>query len=308
MSPVPVIVTGGAGFIGKHLVHSLLDNRHRVVIVDRVATPKTLGSSHGLVGRKMDVASIRSLNVSGLREAKIVHLAADVSVVKSVRDPVSTVRSNIGVTCEMLEFARKIDSERFVFSSTAAVYGDKRGRCRETDPPSPASPYAVSKLACEHYCKLYSSLYGVQTVILRYFNVYGPGQSSQYAGAITRFIKRASYGKPPVIFGDGNQTRDFVYKDDVVAATLASLERKLSGGTTLNIGTGMPVTVNSLASRIMKLCETPYLKAIHQPSRKGDIRHSLADISEARRKIGFRPLHDLNGGLRETIDWFRKAN
>ena len=308
MSLVPVIVTGGAGFIGTHLVHSLLDNRQRVLTIDRVAKPKSLTPSNLLIYKRMNVANVRSMSMAGIREAKIVHLAAEVSVVKSVQDPISTIRSNIGVTCEMLEFARKIDSDRFVLASTAAVYGDKAGRCRETDPPSPASPYAVSKLACEHYCRIYSSLYGIQTVILRYFNVYGPGQSSQYAGAISSFIKRAFNGKPPVIFGDGKQTRDFVYKDDVVAATIASLERKLSGGTTLNIATSRPITINSLASKIMKICERSYLKATHRPPRRGDIRHSVADISEAQLKIGFRPLHDLDRGLRETIDWFRKAN
>jgi len=308
MSLVPVIVTGGAGFIGKHLVHSLLDNRQRVVIVDRVATPKTLGSSHGLVGRKMDVASISSLNVSGLREAKIVHLAADVSVVKSVRDPISTVRSNIGVTCEMLEFARKIDSERLVFSSTAAVYGDKRGRCRETDPPSPASPYAVSKLACEHYCKLYSSLYGVQTVILRYFNVYGPGQSTNYAGVITRFVTRALNEEPPVIFGDGNQTRDFIFVSDVVRATMAALEKPIPGGTIINIGTGRPTSVRSLADRILRILKLEHLHPVHTFASRGDVRHSRADTSIARAKLGFRSARGLDDGLLKTIDWLRTMN
>jgi len=308
VSLVPVIVTGGAGFIGKHLVHSLLDNRQKVVIVDRVATPKTLGSSHGLVGRKMDVASISSLNVSGLREAKIVHLAADVSVVKSVRDPISTVRSNIGVTCEMLEFARKIDSERLVFSSTAAVYGDKRGRCRETDPPSPASPYAVSKLACEHYCKLYSSLYGVQTVILRYFNVYGPGQSTNYAGVITRFVTRALNEEPPVIFGDGNQTRDFIFVSDVVRATMAALEKPIPGGTIINIGTGRPTSVRSLADRILRILKLEHLHPVHTFASRGDVRHSRADTSIARAKLGFRSARGLDDGLLKTIDWLRTMN
>ena len=308
MSLVPVIVTGGAGFIGNHLVHSLLDNRHKVVIIDRVATPKTLGSSHGLVGRKMDVASIRSLNVSGLREAKIVHLAADVSVVKSVRDPISTVRSNIGVTCEMLEFARKIDSERFVFSSTAAVYGDKRGRCRETDPTSPASPYAVSKLACEHYCKLYSSLYGVQTVILRYFNVYGPGQSTNYAGVITRFVTRALNEEPPIIFGDGNQTRDFIFVGDVVRATMAALKKPIPGGTIINIGTGRPTSVRSLADRILRILKLEHLHPVHTFASRGDVRHSRADTSIARAKLGFRSARGLDDGLLKTIDWLRTMN
>ncbi len=308
MSLVPVIVTGGAGFIGSHLVHSLLDNRHRVLMVDRVARPKSLASSDRLIYKKMNVANIRSLSVSRLRESKIVHLAARTSVEHSVVDPVSTVASNIGVTCAALEFARKIDSPRFVHASTAAVYGNREGQCKETDSPAPASPYAVSKLASEYYCKVFCSLYGIRTVILRYFNVYGPGQSTNYAGVITRFVTRALNEEPPIIFGDGNQTRDFIFVGDVVRATMAALEKPIQGGTIMNIGTGTPTSVRSLADTVLRILKLEHLHPVHTFARRGDVRHSRADTSIARAKLGFRSARGLDDGLLKTIDWLRTMN
>ena len=308
MSLVPVIVTGGAGFIGSHLVHSLLDNRHRVLMVDRVAKPKSLASSDRLIYKKMNVANIRSLSVSRLRESKIVHLAARTSVEHSVVDPVSTVASNIGVTCAALEFARKIDSPRFVHASTAAVYGNREGQCKETDSPAPASPYAVSKLASEYYCKVFCSLYGIRTVILRYFNVYGPGQSTNYAGVITRFVTRALNEEPPIIFGDGNQTRDFIFVGDVVRATMAALEKPIQGGTVMNIGTGTPTSVRSLADTVLRILKLEHLHPVHTFARRGDVRHSRADTSIARAKLGFRSARGLDDGLLKTIDWLRTMN
>jgi UDP-glucose 4-epimerase len=308
MSLVPVIVTGGAGFIGSHLVHSLLDNRHRVLMVDRVAKPKSLASSDRLIYKKMNVANICSLSVSGLREGKIVHLAAETSVEQSVLDPVSTVASNIGVTCAALEYARKIDSPRFVHASTAAVYGNRDGQCKETDPPAPASPYAVSKLASEYYCKVFCSLYGIPTVILRYFNVYGPGQSTNYAGVITRFVTRALNEEPPIIFGDGNQTRDFIFVGDVVRATMAALEKPIPGGTIMNIGTGRPTSVRSLADRVLRILKLEHLHPVHTYARRGDVRHSRADTSIAQAKLGFRSAGGLDDGLLKTIDWLRTVN
>ena len=308
MSLVPVIVTGGAGFIGSHLVHSLLDNRHRVLMVDRVAKPKSLASSDRLIYKKMNVANIRSLSVSRLRESKIVHLAARTSVEHSVVDPVSTVASNIGVTCAALEFARKIDSPRFVHASTAAVYGNREGQCKETDSPAPASPYAVSKLASEYYCKVFCSLYGIRTVILRYFNVYGPGQSTNYAGVITRFVTRALNEEPPIIFGDGNQTRDFIFVGDVVRATMAALEKPIQGGTIMNIGTGTPTSVRSLADTVLRILKLEHLHPVHTFARRGDVRHSRADTSIARAKLGFRSARGLDDGLLKTIDWLRTMN
>jgi len=304
----PLIVTGGAGFIGGHLVPAVLRSRSQLLVIDRVARPASFRVNRRLSYRRINVRNINDVFSESLRKGAIVHLAAETSVENSVRHPLSTVKSNIEVTCTTLELARRIDCERFVFASTAAVYGDRRGRCRETDSLAPTSPYAVSKLASEYYCRVYSQLYGIPTVILRYFNVYGPGQTSEYAGVITRFARRVLKERPPVIFGNGSQTRDFVFVDDVVKATLTSLQKPLPGGTIMNIGTGRPIRIVSLAEKILGILNLRHLRPVFVSPRKGDVKHSEADISLARAKINFRPSHSLDSGLRATIEWLRRAN
>src|SRR5207245_3958607 len=184
------------GFIGKHLVRELLHKGLELEALNRVPRPRDFPRSSRLVYHHADMNTADS-RWRGKPGARIVHLAANTSVQESIQRPLLTVRANIEATCRMLDLARKIDSERFVFASTAAIYGDKRSSCRETDIPAPASPYASSKLASEYYCRVYASLYDIPTVILRYFNVYGPGQSDHYAGVITRFVTEAVHGRPP---------------------------------------------------------------------------------------------------------------
>ena len=304
LSRRPVLVTGGGGFIGKHLVTELLREGFEVEALDKIPRPKIFPLSRRLSYYQSDVNSTNS-RLRSRPGTKIVHLAANTSVQESVRRPLLTVRANIEATCRMLDFARKIDSERFVFASTAAVYGDKRTSCRETDIPAPASPYASSKLASEYYCKVYASLYNIPTVILRYFNVYGPGQSDRYAGVITRFVREAVRGKPPIIFGDGEQTRDFIFIRDVIGATVASLTRRVPGGTIFNIGTGGATSIASLAQRVLLLFDLKKLRPVHAPPRVGEVTHSRANISEARTKIRFRPKYRLSEGLPPTIQWLR---
>jgi len=299
-----VLVTGGGGFIGKHLVTELLQKGFEVEAFDKIPRPKILPRSRRLAYYQGDVNSTSS-RLKSKPGTKIVHLAANTSVQESVRRPLATVRENIEATCRMLDFARKIDSERFVFASTAAIYGEKRSSCRETDIPIPASPYASSKLASEYYCKVYASLYGIPTVVLRFFNVYGPGQSDRYAGVITRFVKEALHGKPPIIFGDGRQTRDFVFIRDVIGATVASLTQRVPGGTILNIGTGRATSIMSLAQVVLQLFDLKKLPPIHAPPRVGEVRHSQADISAARVKIRFRPEYRLPEGLPPTVEWLK---
>jgi len=301
-----VLVTGGGGFIGKHLVNELLRDGFEVAALDKVVRPKTLSGSKKLAYYQDDVNRPNSWwrSKPGTR---IVHLAANTSVQESVRRPLLTVRANIEATCRMLEFARKIDSERFVFASTAAIYGEKRLSCRETDTPAPASPYAASKLASEYYCKVYASLYGIPTVVLRYFNVYGPGQSDHYAGVITRFVREALRGKPPVIFGDGRQTRDFVFIKDVIRATVASVTQRVPGGTILNIGTGRATSILSLAMQVLHIFDLKTLRPIHASRRVGEVRHSQANISQARMNLRFRPKYRLSEGLPPTIEWLRSV-
>jgi len=299
-----VLVTGGGGFIGKHLVRELIHSGFQVEALDRVPRPKDLPRSARLLYYQADLNNAHSdwRSKSGTR---IVHLAANTSVQESVQRPLLTVRANIEATCRMLDLARKIDSERFLFASTAAIYGDRKSSCRETDTPAPASPYASSKVASEYYCKVYASLYGIPTVVLRYFNVYGPGQSDRYAGVITRFVNEALHGKPPMIFGDGAQTRDFVFVDNVLRATVASFTRRVPGGTILNIRTGRATTIISLARQVLHLFALRNLRPIRTQRRVGEVRHSQANISAARMKIRFRPRYRLAEGLPPTIEWLR---
>ena len=300
------IVTGGAGFIGTHLVRELLKSQ-RVLVVDKKTRPREFPRSRNLTYEKNDVRNIDKIFTEKLRRSNIVHLAAETSVEKSVQYPLSTVRTNIETTVAALELARRLDSPRFVFASTAAVYGDRRGACKETDPAAPASPYAASKLASEYYCKIYSKLYEIPTVILRYFNVYGPGQSNNYAGVITHFVRNGLEGRPPVIFGDGEQTRDFVYVGDVVTATTASLHRDLPGGIIINIGTGQPMTIKSLAERTIHLLHLERLRPVFGAPRRGDVRYSSASIELSRAKLRFRPSWSLDEGLSEFVQWARAS-
>jgi UDP-glucose 4-epimerase len=299
-----VLVTGAGGFIGNHLVLELLRRGLEIRAVDRIRRPSVFPRHSKLVYYRADVNNTNSWwqIKPGTR---IVHLAAHTSVQESVQRPLLTVRANIEATCRMLDLARKIDSDRFIFTSTAAIYGGRRSSCRETDTPAPASPYASSKLASEYYCKVYASLYGIPTVILRYFNVYGPGQSNRYAGVITRFVREALAGKPPVIFGDGKQTRDFVYIDDVIRATIISLSKRVPSGTVLNIGTGRATSIMSLARQILHIFNLRNLRPTHSPPRAGEVRHSQANITAARTKIRFRPQYQLAEGLPTTIEWLR---
>ena len=301
-----VFLTGAAGFIGKNLTPELLHEGFEVEALDWLPRPKGFPSSSRLRYRRADV-NRTNLPVIGKHGTRIVHLAANTSVEESVRRPLLTVRANVEATCRMLEFARKIDTERFLFASTAAIYGDRRTSCRETDTPAPASPYAASKLASEHYCRVYASLYGIPAVVLRYFNVYGPGQSNHYAGVITRFVTEALHSRPPIIFGDGNQTRDFIFIRDVTRATVGALTQRVPGGTVLNIGTGRSTSIVSLARQILRLFNLRNLQPNFAPPRVGEVRHSSADISEARTQIHFRPRFQLGEGLRPTIRWLKTS-
>ncbi len=305
-SPV-VVVTGGAGFIGSNLVCRLLEKKHDVVVLDIASKPVNLPRSGRLVYRQTDAYRADTLLSPAMRRASIVHLAAETSVRRSVSNPKLTIQANIGVTCALLEFARKVDAERFVFASSAAVYGNRRGACHEDDPPDPCSPYAASKLASEYYCRVYVKLYGVPVTILRYFNVYGPGHSERYAGVITRFVEEVLHGKPPIIYGDGKQTRDFIFIDDVSEATIRTLSTRARGGTIMNVGTGRAIRIRALAKKVLRHLNRQDLHPRFAPPRAGDIIYSKADILSARRQIGFSPQYDLDRGLDLTIKWLRQS-
>jgi UDP-glucose 4-epimerase len=236
----------------------------------------------------------------------IVHQGALVSVTRSVEDPLSTNSTNVTGTINLLKAAVDAGVRRVVYASSSSVYGETETLPKMEDMPTrPISPYAVSKLSAENYCVAFARVYGLGTVSLRYFNVYGPRQKyGPYSGVIPTFIKRVQNDEPPVIFGDGEQTRDFTYVQDVVEANLLSLTADLEPGQIFNVAAGRTCTINELAANISSLMGKPDLKAQHLAERKGDIRASYADINKARKVLGYQPKFELEKGLRRTIDWF----
>jgi nucleoside-diphosphate-sugar epimerase len=310
-----VLVTGGGGFIGSHIVDALLKRDIEVGVLDDFSTGETSNlpqhaSSrlHLYKGDIRDEAFVRSA-LQGYEA--IIHQAALVSVTRSVEDPGRTNSVNVDGTVNLLSAARDANIRRFVYASSSSVYGETRTQPKiETMNTFPISPYAVSKLAAENYCRVFASVYGMETVSLRYFNVYGPRQKyGPYSGVIPTFVKRVMNDEPPVIFGDGNQTRDFTYVEDVVSANLLSLDATVSPGRgeVFNVGSGRNVTMNQLASMVTKLMGRPELGVEYAPPRKGDILHSYSDISKAAGGLGYAPRFSLQAGLQNVIDWFVKG-
>lgn len=310
------VVTGGAGFIGSHLVEALLARGGDVKVIDDFSTGKrenleraTGGSSGRLAVNEVDVRDSGCLKEAMKGVRHVFHLAAMTSVEESVRDPLKMNSVNLDGTLAVLNAAREAGAEKLVFASSTAVYGDSAELPkRETGQLMPLSPYAVSKLAGELYCGVFSTLYQLPTVCLRFFNVYGPRQDprSQYAAVVPRFIDRVLKGLPPVIFGDGGQTRDFVYVEDVVAANLLAVESDATG-VSLNVATGRSVDLKKLAAELNAISGSE-LAPVHEAARSGEVRHSAASIDLARERIGFSPRVSLRDGLRMTFEWFRGSN
>ena len=237
----------------------------------------------------------------------VLHLAAIPSVVRSVEDPLTTNSVNVCGTLKLLIEARDAGVERVVFSSSSSVYGDTPILPKQEDMnPMPRSPYALSKLTGEYYCRMFRDLYGLKTFSLRYFNVFGPRQNpkSQYAAVIPRFIDALKQNRSPVIHGDGNQTRDFTFVEDVVAANLCCCAApEASAGSVCNIGCGDRITINELATRLAVIMGKN-IQAVHDAPQKGDVRDSQADISRAKQLIRWTPKTNLDAGLRKTVEWF----
>jgi nucleoside-diphosphate-sugar epimerase len=300
------VVTGGAGFIGSHIAESLA-SEHEVVIIDDFSKGKIGNISdfsddvHVVTGTITDLSLLNQV----FKETDgIFHHAAIASVAKSVEDPLSTHEVNITGTLNVLLAARDCGVKKVVFASTSAVYGDEPTLPKREDmPPVPLSPYAISKLTCEYYCTIFSELYGVNTASLRYFNVYGPRQdpSSDYAAVIPKFIDRLLIKERPVIFGDGKQTRDFVYVQDVVQANILAMESPATG--IYNIGSGQRTDLNSLArtlSESLNVDSSP----VYEQARPGDIRDSVSDTTAAKNALGYEARYSLKDGLAETIRGF----
>lgn len=306
------LVTGGAGFIGSHLAEKLVNLGERVRLLDNFLTGKKENIASFRNRVELIEGDIRDFDVCRLACKDVdyvLHQAALPSVGRSVEDPATSNEINITGTLNLLRAACKAGVKRFVFASSSSVYGDddslpkKEGR-----EGRPLSPYALSKLTAEHYCRLFFQLYGLSTVCLRYFNIFGPRQDpySPYAAVIPSFIFRLLRGDRVIIFGDGEQSRDFTYVANVVEANLLATqaENKISGEV-FNIAGGQEITVNALAAEISRLLGAEN-EPIYAEPRPGDIRRSRADISRARQALGYEPHYGFSEGLRETVSWFRE--
>jgi len=302
-----VLVTGGGGFIGSNLVHALLERGDSVRVLDNFAT----GNRHNLADIADDIevveGDLRSYERvhTAVRGVEIVfHQGALGSVPRSVQDPLTSTAVNVEGTLNVLLAARDEDVARVVAASSSSVYGDGGTFPRvETQAPNPISPYAVAKLAAERFCVSFSRVYGLETVALRYFNVFGPHQdpTSQYAAVVPLFVQAIREGRPVTIYGNGEQSRDFTYVANVVEANLRAAVATGAGGTVLNIAAGGSETVNTLADTIGRLLGLPVARA-YEPPRPGDVEQSWADVSLAREVIGFEPHIGFEEGLRLTID------
>jgi len=302
METLRVLVTGGAGFIGSHLVKALVKAGHQVRVLDNLFTGSienladVLNTIEFVRGDVRDYGTVES----AVRSVDaVVHLAALIDVAESVEKPDLYFDVNVRGTYNVVKASRSAGT--FVFASSSAVYGEPiRVPIPEDHPLMPKSPYAASKVSGEAFVQAFANQYGFRPVILRLFNVYGPKQSRAYAGVIIEFIRRVSRGEPPVIFGDGEQTRDFIHVSDVVEAIMLSFRNEEARGV-FNIGSGEGITINHLASLILKLMGRENLKPIYAQSRPGDIRNSVADITKAKRKLGFNPKVELKLGIKELI-------
>ena len=299
------VITGGAGFIGSNLAQSLSQD-NQVVIVDDLSTGK-LENLAGIDARLLrgSITDLPFLRAAFEGADCVFHLAAIASVKKSVEDPLRTNEVGIEGTLKVLVAARDAGIRRVIMASSAAVYGSSPELPKQEDMmPEPRSPYAVSKLAGEHYARVFQELYGLETVALRYFNVFGPKQdpSSEYSGVISRFISVLLKGEQPVIYGDGEQTRDFVYVADVVKANILASQGSASG--VFNIACAESISLNVLAAKIGEILERE-VRPRYEAPRPADIRHSLADIGKAR-SLGYIPDYSIKDGLKETIRWFQR--
>ena len=306
------LITGGAGFIGCNVSRLLLERGDRVRILDNFLTGRrenleAIAADIDLVeGDFRDEATVRSA-VEGIDN--ILHFGALPSVIRSVEDPVSSNDVNINGTLNLLVAARDAGVDRLVLSSSSSVYGDTPTLPKQEDMlPRPLSPYALSKLAGEHYCRIFYQLYGLKTFALRYFNVFGPRQNpkSQYAAVIPLFIQAYLKGEQPTIHGDGGQTRDFTFVDDVARANIAccTAPEDAAGGV-YNVAWGNRLSVNDLAAAIAERIGQPF-QPNYDPPRAGDVRDSQADSTRAREKLGWTPEVSFEEGLERTINWYRE--
>lgn len=307
------LITGGAGFIGSHIASGLVKAGARVRIIDDLST----GYRENLeeIGGDVDFVLGSLADESALRKAiedveLVFHEAAIPSVPRSVENPRQTHRASVDSTFSLLMASRDSGVKRVIYAASSSAYGDQPTLPKtEAMLPQPLSPYAVAKLVGEYYCQVFTRVYGLETVSLRYFNVFGPRQdpSSQYSGVISRFISALLSDQQPVIYGDGEQSRDFTYIDNVVAANLKAVDTTKGIGQVINIANGERITLNQLLGQLKRLTGMNNAQADYRDPRKGDVRDSLADISRAREMLDFAPQVDLQTGLKLTMDWWKNS-
>jgi nucleoside-diphosphate-sugar epimerase len=305
------LVTGGAGFIGSHLVEELSRRGERVRVADSFVTGKRENLAHipGVELIEGDLAdfAVAQRAVAGIDY--VLHQAAIPSVPRSVDDPITSNRANIDASVNVLVAARDAKVRRLVYAGSSSAYGNTPTLPKvETMGTAPLSPYALQKLVAEQYCQMFTQLYGLETVTIRYFNVFGPRQdpSSPYSGVISLFIRALVEGRAPTIYGDGGQTRDFTYVANVVDGVLRACTARNASGEVINVATGGRISLNELFGALKKLTGAG-VDPIYKETRAGDVRDSQADIGKARRLLGYEPTVTLEQGLEKTVAWFRKT-
>ncbi len=306
------LVTGGAGFIGSHLTEELVRRGERVRVIDNLVTGKRSNLTH-IAGVEFVEGDLANLDVA--RRAVqgvefVLHQAAIPSVPRSVQDPITSHRANVDATLNLLIAARDAGVKRVVYAGSSSAYGDAPTLPKiETMAPAPLSPYALQKLVGEQYCGMFTRLYGLETVTIRYFNVFGPRQdpSSPYSGVISLFISALCEGRQPTIYGDGEQSRDFTYVANVVDGVLRACEAPGVSGEVINVATGGRVSINTLFAAVRDLVGAR-VPPVYAPPRPGDVRDSQADIQKARRLLGYEPTVGFDEGLKKTVEWYRASH
>src|SRR5579872_2146917 len=301
------LVTGGAGFIGSHLAEELVRRGHHVRVADNLATGKRANLAHisGVEFMQGDLAEPAFAARAAAGIDVVLHQAAIPSVPRSVKDPVTSNRANVDASLSVLVAARDAGVKRLVYAGSSSAYGNTPTLPKREDmTPNPLSPYALQKLVAEQYCQMFTRLYGFETVTIRYFNVFGPRQDpgSPYSGVISLFSTALLEGRPPTIYGDGEQTRDFTYVANVVDGVLRACEAPRAAGEVINVATNGRVSLNQLLAVMNRIVGTN-LTALYKEPRAGDVRDSQADITKAERLLGYTPSVSLEDGLGRTLEW-----
>ncbi|RLC78503.1 MAG: LPS biosynthesis protein WbpP [Chloroflexi bacterium] len=305
------LVTGGAGFIGSNIVVELLQRGERVRVLDNFSTGRRKNLSDVLDNLELiegDLCDLDTCRRAVRGVDYVLHQGAVPSVQRSIDDPITSNDANIKGTLNLLIAARDADVRRLVYASSSSIYGDSPTLPKQENMPlRPKSPYAVSKLAAEHYCRIFTSVFGLETVSLRYFNVFGPRQdpTSHYAAVVPLFIKAMLAGKPPTIYGDGLQSRDFTYVGNNVHANLLAAMAEDVAGQVFNVACGQRYTLLELVATLNEILGM-HIEPLFAPPRPGDVKHSLADISRAQAKLGYTVKVDFRAGLEKTVAWYRE--